>query len=138
MPRHERADLVVAAAEEVIHARNGDDLRAWIRDPQLVRAPVFVQLRRDDERPIGHGWQLLRSEGHRPQRDADERDGVRAPATLEPAESRDRAEAVAGQRERQARSGLPGVGDRVGEVLRLDDAARPLAVARTDAAEIEA
>src|SRR5947208_9625689 len=95
--RDERPDLVTFADEEVVDVSHGRNTRVRDCGVELCRRAELVVLRGDDERTVGDPRQCARGEAHVLRSDTNERDRVRAPASVEKRESLERAEAVSHQ-----------------------------------------
>src|SRR5438094_5245251 len=136
--RDELADLVPFADEEVVDALHHGDARIRDDRAQLVGCSELVVLRRHDERPRWDERQLARCEVHVLRSDPDERDRLGPAAAREIGEHRERAEAVADERQREAALDGAGVGDGGCEIVRLIATSAPGPRALADAAEVEA
>src|SRR5438067_1578221 len=136
--RDELADLVPFADEEVVDALHHGDARIRDDRAQLVGCSELVVLRRHDERPRWDERQLARCEVHVLRSDPNERDRLGPAAAREIGEHRERAEAVAGERQREAALDGAGVGDGGCEIVRLIATSAPGPRALADAAEVEA
>src|SRR6266571_5656897 len=136
--RHESPDLVAFADEKVVDAANRRDARVRHRRAQLLGRAELVVLRRDDERAYWDRREGAWREAHVLRADADEGDGVGTASPLEVREDLERPEAVADEAEWKARRDRARVINRRGDVVGLVSAAAPLALARADAAEVEA